>query len=150
MMITNHPFKCMTLVCTGEVYVWESQPFPLVQFSLLPFCKYDNILIKDEVSPTVSVSLGILGNDLFRVAAQTSLLSKAHFSWRPRNAYTAMTLLFANNARLSCQIKMHWEKKTAILRHNRSFNSFKKGRENSQVGAQEVIIHWLRKFSKQI
>lgn len=65
--------------------------------------------------------------------------------------YTVMTPLFANNAELSCQIRIYRPKRCEILRCIRSFNSFRKEKEkNSQVGAQKEIIYLLKKYSKQI
>lgn len=62
--------------------------------------------MKDEVSPIVSVSFGILGNNLFRVAAHIYLLSKANFSWGPKICREQWHI-FANSARLSYKIRMH-------------------------------------------
>lgn len=48
-MRTKHLFKCTSCLHL-RVYVCESQALPLVQFVLFPYCKYENILIKFEVS----------------------------------------------------------------------------------------------------
>lgn len=54
--------------------------------------------MKGEVSPIVSVSFGILGNNLFRVAAHIYLLSKANFSWGPKICREQWHI-FANSGR---------------------------------------------------